>query len=552
MLLTARAALGLTVGPTVGRFAATRTSSAAMSAGASKIPTAVEAPISLSSVLIEPKSDQPESWSGDLLVVSFWEPEEKDADLTLTAAQSAIDAAYDGALADLIEFHEFKGKAGSSAVIALPKSMPARRLAVVGLGKADGFKAAGAAKLGAALATMAKDQKVKTMAAVMPEASEALQVAAVESLLLGLSPDTRYKSKKDADENKPPPLVSLDLLGGGASASAIERARKMASGILLTRGLVGSPANYLTPTTMAATAQAIADDFGTMSLQVLERDECEARGMGAYLGVSQGAIEPPKFIHLTYSPSGGKASKKLCLVGKGLTFDSGGYNIKAGAGSMIEKMKFDMGGAGAVLGAARAIAELAPSGVEVHFIIAACENMVSAEAMRPGDILTASNGKTIEVLNTDAEGRLTLADALVYADGLGDVDCIVDIATLTGACIVALGPDYGAVYTDDEDLLTKVTESASSTGELWWRMPLAPEYAEQLKSPIADLANLGAPGGGGSITAALFLKEFIKDKSPDAMWAHMDIAGPVWNDKKGGATGYAVRTLVGVAESFSS
>jgi leucyl aminopeptidase len=552
MLLTARAALGLTVGPTVGRFAATRTSSAAMSAGASKIPTAVEAPISLSSVLIEPKSDPPESWSGDLLVVSFWEPEEKDADLTLTAAQSAIDAAYDGALADLIEFHEFKGKAGSSAVIALPKSMPARRLAVVGLGKADGFKAAGAAKLGAALATMAKDQKVKTMAAVMPEASEALQVAAVESLLLGLSPDTRYKSKKDADENKPPPLVSLDLLGGGASASAIERARKMASGILLTRGLVGSPANYLTPTTMAATAQAIADDFGTMSLQVLERDECEARGMGAYLGVSQGAIEPPKFIHLTYSPSGGKASKKLCLVGKGLTFDSGGYNIKAGAGSMIEKMKFDMGGAGAVLGAARAIAELAPSGVDVHFIIAACENMVSAEAMRPGDILTASNGKTIEVLNTDAEGRLTLADALVYADGLGDVDCIVDIATLTGACIVALGPDYGAVYTDDEDLLTKVTESASSTGELWWRMPLAPEYAEQLKSPIADLANLGAPGGGGSITAALFLKEFIKDKSPDAMWAHMDIAGPVWNDKKGGATGYAVRTLVGVAESFSS
>ena len=323
--------------------------------------------------------------------------------------------------------------------------------------------------------------------------------------------------------------------------------------MLLTKGVVASPANYATPSTLAACAQEIADSFEGATLTVLEKAECEARGMGAYLAVSQGSCEPPKFIHLTLAPKGGgKAAKKICFVGKGLTFDSGGYNIKAGAGSMIEKMKFDMGGAGAVLGAARAIAELAPSGVEVHFIIAACENMVSAEAMRPGDILTASNGKTIEVLNTDAEGRLTLADALVYADGLGDVDCIVDIATLTGACIVALGPDYGAVYTDDEDLLTKVTESASSTGELWWRMPLAPEYAEQLKSPIADLANLGAPGGGGSITAALFLKEFIKDKSPDAMWAHMDIAGPVWNDKKGGATGYAVRTLVGVAESFSS
>merc|ERR1719408_384316 len=162
---------------------------------------------------------------------------------------------------------------------------------------------------------------------------------------------------------------------------------------------------------------------------------------------------------MTYTPPGG-ASKKVAFVGKGLTFDSGGYNIKAGAGSMIEKMKFDMGGAGAVLGAARTLAEVRPAGVEVHFIVASCENMVSAEAMRPGDILTASNGKTIEVLNTDAEGRLTLADALVYADRLGNVDCIVDIATLTGACIVALGPDYGAVYTSSDDLLTRLTESA--------------------------------------------------------------------------------------------
>ena len=174
--------------------------------------------------------------------------------------------------------------------------------------------------------------------------------------------------------------------------------------------------------------------FLESDLKVLEKADCEALGMGAYLGVSQGAIEPPKFIHLTYSPPAGTATKKVALVGKGLTFDSGGYNIKAGAGSMIEKMKFDMGGAGAVLGAARSIAGLSPPDVEVHFIIAACENMVSAEAMRPGDILTASNQKTIEVLNTDAEGRLTLADALVYADGLGDVDVIVDIATLTGAC----------------------------------------------------------------------------------------------------------------------
>lgn len=291
-----------------------------------------------------------------------------------------------------------------------------------------------------------------------------------------------------------------------------------------------------------------------MSLKVLERADCEALGMGAYLGVSQGAIEPPKFIHLTYTPEGGVAEggKKVALVGKGLTFDSGGYNIKAGAGSMIEKMKFDMGGAGAVLGAARAIAELQPAGVEAHFIIAACENMVSAEAMRPGDILTASNQKTIEVLNTDAEGRLTLADALVYADRLGEVDVIVDIATLTGACIVALGPDYAALYTDDEPLLSALQGAAATGGELFWRMPLAKEYAEQLKSPLADLANLGAPGGGGSITAALFLKEFVGAVSTDAAWAHLDIAGPVWNDKQGGATGFGVRTLAGLVEEMGS
>jgi len=187
----------------------------------------------------------------------------------------------------------------------------------------------------------------------------------------------------------------------------------------------------------------------------------------------------------------------------------------------------------------------------VHFIIAACENMVSADSFRPGDILTASNGKTIEILNTDAEGRLTLADALVYADRLGKVDAIVDIATLTGACIVALGPDYAAMYTDSDDLLERLDASAKAGAELLWRMPLAPEYMEQIKSPIADMANLGAPGGGGSITAALFLKEFVGKESPDASWAHLDIAGPVWNDKAGGATGFGVRTLVGVVESLS-
>jgi len=484
-------------------------------------------------------------------VVPFWETK-VEGGLTLNTELEALDSAVDGALSDLIADHEFKGAPGSTAVVALPRAAKVRRLAIVGLGPEEKYKVDTARKFGEELSTVAKVQKAKTMATVMPSGvPAALQQAALEAALVGLSPDTRFKSDLESAENKPPLLEQLELLGE-ADARAVAIARTVAAGVLLTKGLVSAPANILTPTTMAVTAAELASEFSTLSLKVLEQTDCEALGMGAYLAVAQGACEPPKFIHLTYSPAKGSPTKKLALVGKGLTFDSGGYNIKAGAGSMIEKMKFDMGGAGAVLGAARSIAELAPPGVEVHFIIAACENMVSAEAFRPGDILTASNKKTIEVLNTDAEGRLTLADALVYADRLGDVDVVVDIATLTGACIVALGPDYAAMYTDCDKLLGKLEDSASKGGELLWRMPLASEYAEQIKSPIADLANLGAPGGGGSITAALFLKEFVGKESPDASWAHLDIAGPVWNDKKGGATGFGVRTLVGLAQSLSA
>lgn len=228
-------------------------------------------------------------------------------------------------------------------------------------------------------------------------------------------------------------------------------------------------------------------------------------------------------------------------MGKGLTFDSGGYNLKVGAGSMIELMKFDMGGCSAVLGAAKALSQLQPSGVEVHFITAICENMVSAEAMRPGDVLAASNGKTIEVLNTDAEGRLTLADALVYADNLKP-HAIVDLATLTGACVVGLGDQMAALYANDDGLSEELTSAAQRTGEGIWRMPLHQDYKSQIKGTLADLANIGAAGrGGGSITAALFLQEFV---GKETKWAHIDMAGPVWDTEKAQPTGYGVKLLV--------
>ena len=239
----------------------------------------------------------------------------------------------------------------------------------------------------------------------------------------------------------------------------------------------------------------------------------------------------------------------LALVGKGLTFDSGGYNIKAGPGSMIELMKFDMGGAGAVLGAAKALAQLKPQGCVVHFIVASCENMIGGEGLRPGDILTSAAGKTIEVNNTDAEGRLTLADALHYAQTECGATRVIDVATLTGACMIALGNAIAGLWSPDDAMAASVAEASVAAGEQVWRMPLEESYWEQMTSPIADMKNTGM-GKGGAITAALFLHKFIekggKAGEPGAKapvsWAHLDIAGPVWDDKAG-ATGFGAATL---------
>jgi leucyl aminopeptidase len=277
-----------------------------------------------------------------------------------------------------------------------------------------------------------------------------------------------------------------------------------------------------------------------MAIEILEQQECEQLGMGAFLGVAKASELPPKFIHITYKPEG-TPKRKVAIVGKSLTFDSGGLNLKV-SGSGIETMKMDMGGGAATLGAAKTIGQIKPD-VEVHFVCAATENMISGRAMHPGDILTASNGKTIEVNNTDAEGRLTLADALVFAEKLG-VDAIVDLATLTGACIIALGDDIAGLWSTDEQLGNQIKDAAQKAGEKFWEMPMEEKYFEGLKSPIADMKNTG-PRGGGSITAALFLKQFIQETP----WAHLDIAGPVWADKQNGvnnsgATGFPVRTLV--------
>ena len=359
-----------------------------------------------------------------------------------------------------------------------------------------------------------------------------------ESIRLSIFKDNRFNSKRSDKEF----LEKIEFLNlNDQSIISFRETEELCSGVELARELVKAPPNILTPSEMAKVASNIAHEQG-LSIRVLEKKDCEELGMGAYLAVSRGSDLPPKFIHLTYK-SNDPIKQKIALVGKGLTFDSGGYNLKVGA-SQIEMMKYDMGGSAAVLGTARAIGALKPEGLEVHFIVAACENMINGSAIHPGDVVKASNGKTIEINNTDAEGRLTLADALTYASDLKP-DCIIDLATLTGACVVALGNDVAGLWSNNEELTKALINSAKDSGEGLWPMPLQKSYKEGLKSHIADMKNTG-PRAGGSITAALFLEEFF---DPSIKWAHIDIAGTCWTEKDkdinpSGATGYGVKTLV--------
>ena len=473
-------------------------------------------------------------WTGDLLAVGIPEGESE-----LSGDLAKLDEKLAGTISEIIEEEEFEGKSGSSVISRVGGKNPVRKIALIGLGKAEDLTLDSWRNAAATIARLAK--KEKTLGISLPtgkESAEAIAQAITEGIILSLHQDNRFKSEPEDKDTK---LETIDLIGLSGQEKAIAKAEIIASGTILARELVNAPANEVTPVTMAETAEQLATDYG-MAIEIWEREQCEQfeQGMGAYLGVAQASDLPPKFIHLTYKPEG-TAKRKVAIVGKSLTFDSGGLNLKTG-GSGIETMKMDMGGGAATLGAAKAIAQLKPD-VEVHFVCAATENMISGRAMHPGDILKASNGKTIEVNNTDAEGRLTLADALVFAEKL-EVDAIIDLATLTGACIVALGNDIAGLWSTDESLAKEIATAAELAGEKFWQLPMEEKYFEGLKSPIADMKNTG-PRGGGSITAALFLKQFIKDTP----WAHLDVAGPVWSDNPSGvnnkgATGFPVRTLV--------
>ena len=446
---------------------------------------------------------------------------------------------------ELYESKEFSGKALEFALLHRPAGLKARRLLLAGGGQPDKFNSATLRRVVGAALRHLKSKSVRDIALLLDGGFSGPEhvAAAVEGAILGdFEPDALKSDKKDV---KVVDSFTVVVPGGDPSLEAARRRGEIvAESQNLTRELVNEPANRMTPSALAARAAAMAAEQG-LECEVLDQDRMKQLGMGLLLGVAMGSAEPPAMIVIRYRPAGA-SPVHLGLVGKGVTFDSGGLSIKPADG--MEKMKYDMAGGAAMIGAMRAIAQLAPA-VAVTAIIPAVENMTGSRAQRPGDIVTSLSGKTIEVLNTDAEGRLILADALTYARRLGCTH-LIDAATLTGAIVVALGHIYAGLFASDDGLRDKVMAAAETEGEKMWQMPLDEEYKDYLKSAFADLPNIGGRWGG-AITAATFLKEFA-DSTP---WVHLDIAGTAWLDDAKpylakGPSGVGVRTLVRLATGW--
>ena len=450
------------------------------------------------------------SIDADILVVNLFEGEKTSSDL---ANKYAVDE------------DKFKGKFGETYLLPTYGKEVYKKVLVLGLGKKEEFNPD---KMREAVAKAIK-KSMQMEAKKVAFSLDGIEFDYSEQFTLGAF-IADYAFDKYKSEKKDNKVIEVYVQ---ANAGIVEKATKIAEAMAFARNIANEPAQFATPTELAS----IACDLG-LETKVYDREECEKMGMGAFLAVARGSVQEPKFIHMKYQVDNPK--KRIAIIGKGITFDSGGLDIKPPS-SMLT-MKDDMSAAACVLGVMSIIREFHPQ-VEVHGIIAACENMPGCSAYKPGDILTAKNGKTIEVDNTDAEGRLTLADALCYACELG-VDEVIDLATLTGACMVALGTQASGIMGNDEELVKRLIDTAQRSGERFWELPLWDEYFDSLKSDIADMKNTGSRWGGAS-TAGVFLKKFVKD----VKWAHIDIAGTAFFEKPqkefiAGATGAGVRTLL--------
>ena len=458
------------------------------------------------------------------------------------ALPAAIAGAFDGQLAAVLEARGFSGKAGEVAAFSTFGRLGARALVLTGTGQPSSESGRWSEALrrayGAAI-KRARDEGARTIAAAVPAGAGAEEIGAiVEGLTLALYTFTRYKTGAAATPTKAIEAVEVWTEGGDA-ADAVAHGAAVASGVALARDLVNTISDDKTPSQIAAWAQQVAEEAG-LACRVLDRAALEAGGYNAILTVGKGSAAEPRLIEMIYEPQGGGATKTIALVGKTITFDSGGLDLKSADG--MYSMKTDMGGGASVLGAMKAVAALKP-GVKVIGLLTAAENMPSGTAMRPSDVVQALNGKPFEIGNTDAEGRMVLADAVTHAARAG-ADEIIDLATLTGAKMVALGSLTVGAMGNDQELMDRFLASAAAAGERVWQLPTWDEYKDDLKSDIADIKSTGSRGGG-AITAALFIGEFVEGKP----WVHLDIAGSAATATDGpytpkGATGVMVRSLL--------
>jgi leucyl aminopeptidase len=461
------------------------------------------------------------------------------------AGDGLLNEATAGTLASAIETREFRGKAFETLWLPVAADgWQPRRLLVVGTGKAADAASTERLRRVAVVAGLAvRGRRLARLALLMPDGAgpEAIQAVTEGLAFSALDLDTFKTGDRDSE-----PLTSAMLVVAGVApdaTQALERGRVLGLATNEARLLANEPSNVLTPTEFAARAARLAEAAG-IGVEVLDEQAAAALGMGMLLGVGQASVNPPRLIVLRYAPAGVADGPVLALVGKGITFDTGGISIKPS--EMMDRMKDDMAGGAAVVAAMCAIGQLGAP-IRVVGVVAAAENMPGGRAFKPGDVLRSASGKTVEVLNTDAEGRLVLGDALWYAREKLGATHLVDVATLTGACVVALGRITSGLFGTPSAWVEAVRQAGEKAGDRLWPLPLHEEYAEQLRSEIADLANIGGRPAG-SITAAMFLKEF----TGGLPWAHLDIAGTAWVDEPRpyapkGATGVAVRTLAELA-----
>jgi leucyl aminopeptidase len=479
------------------------------------------------------KVGHPETVKTDAVVVGV------HADGELTPSARALDRVSGGEVKAAVRSGDMTGKRGSLLLLRNVAGVQASRVLLVGLGSKDDFNERVYADAVRA-AVKAFGSAVKQISAAATEwrvkgrdpewQARTLAIAARETVFRS----DELKSKKEPEGNDVETVALLLAARDSGAERGLTQGAAIANGMELTKRLGNLPGNICTPSYLGEQARKLARQF-KLGVEVLENKQIEALKMGSFLSVARGSVQPPRLIVLKYW-GGGAKSKPIVLVGKGITFDSGGISIKPGAA--MDEMKFDMCGAASVLGTMRAIAELKPK-LNVIGVVVTCENMPSGLAIKPGDIVTSMSGQSIEILNTDAEGRLILCDALTYAERFKPA-AVVDVATLTGACVIALGNINSGLFANNEGLAADLLAASKDAGDPAWRMPLDEDYQEQLKSNFADMANIGTPGNAGAVTAACFLARFTKNYP----WAHLDIAGTAWKTGSAkGATGRPVPLL---------